>query len=62
MTLSEISHLIAFIFVTIIAIYKSITTGIIFGITIMIANTFMNLYPSLLQQENKRRIDKLLKA
>jgi hypothetical protein len=27
----------------------------------MIVNVFMNLYPSLLQQENKRRIDKLIK-
>lgn len=27
----------------------------------MIPNTLMNLYPSLLQQENKRRIDTLIK-
>jgi len=27
----------------------------------MIPNILMNLYPSLLQQENKRRIDRLIK-
>jgi hypothetical protein len=27
----------------------------------MIANILLNLYPSLLQQENKRRIDPLIK-
>lgn len=61
MTLSEISHLIGFIFVTIFAIYKGFTLSIVFGLSMMIPNIFMNLYPSLLQQENKRRIDKLMK-
>ncbi|MEZ5038589.1 MAG: hypothetical protein R2828_01800 [Saprospiraceae bacterium] len=61
MTFSEISHLIGFIFVVIFAIYKSYSVGILFGITMMIPNVLMNLYPSLLQQENKRRIDKLMK-
>ena len=61
MTVAEISHLIGFIFVTIIAIYLSFTKSPIVGITMMIPNTLMNLYPSLLQQENKRRIDKLIK-
>lgn len=60
MTISEIGHLIGFIFVTIFAIYKSFSVNIIFGASIMIANFLMNLYPSLLQQENKRRIDKLI--
>ena len=60
MTLSKISHLIGFVFVVIVAIHKSITTGIIFGLTMMVPNILMNLYPSLLQQENKRRIDKIL--
>ncbi len=60
MTLSEISHLIGFVFVVIVAIHKSITTGIIFGLTMKVPNILMNLYPSLLQQENKRRIDKIL--
>jgi len=61
MTIAEISHLIGFIFVTFIAIYKSISHDYLFGLTIMIVNILMNLYPSLLQQENKRRIDKLIK-
>ncbi|WP_306293660.1 hypothetical protein [Winogradskyella forsetii] len=62
MTFSEISHLIGFIFVTIFAIYKSIVVGILFGLIMMIPNVLMNLYPSLLQQENKRRIDKMMKS
>jgi len=61
MTLSEISHLIGFIFVAVFAIYKSFSVGILFGLTMMIPNVLMNLYPSLLQQENKRRIDKMMK-
>lgn len=61
MTIAEISHLIGFVFVTFFAIYKSISHNFLFGFIIMIVNTFMNLYPSLLQQENKRRIDKLIK-
>ncbi|WP_416448324.1 hypothetical protein ACH3PA_18295 [Leeuwenhoekiella sp. A2] len=61
MTIAEISHLIAFIFVTVIALYMSISHNYLFGLTIMIVNILMNLYPSLLQQENKRRIDKIIK-
>ena len=61
MTISEISHLSGFIFVIFFAFYKSFTHDYLFGLIIMIVNVFMNLYPSLLQQENKRRIDKLIK-
>ncbi len=61
MTIAEVSHLIGFIFVTIVALYKSIPNNYLLGLTIMIFNILMNLYPSLLQQENKRRIDKLMK-
>ncbi|MCG1037672.1 hypothetical protein [Polaribacter sargassicola] len=61
MTYAEISHLIGFIFVIFFVIYKSFTHNLLFGFVIMIINILMNLYPSLLQQENKRRIDKLLK-
>jgi hypothetical protein len=61
MTFSEISHLIGFAFVTIFALYKIFSVGLTFGITMMIPNTLMNLYPSLLQQENKRRIDILIR-
>ena len=62
MTLSEISHLIGFGFVSIFAIIKLANTEYLFALFIMIANTLMNLYPSLLQQENKRRIDRLIKT
>lgn len=61
MTISEISHLIGFGFVTIFAAAKVIDCNYQFGLVIMIVNIPMNLYPSLLQQENKRRIDKLRK-
>ena len=59
MTISEISHLIAFGFMTVFAVLKIINSNYLFGFVIMIVNTLMNLYPSLLQQENKRRIDRL---
>ena len=61
MTYSEISHLIGFFFVAVFAIYKSFVVGILFGMTMMIPNILMNLYPSLLQQENKRRINRIMK-
>lgn len=60
MTISEIDHLIGFIFVTVFALVKYYTHNLMFGLTIMLVNVIMNLYPSLLQQRNKRRIDKLL--
>ena len=61
MTHAEIGHLIGFIFVIYFAVYKSFTHDVLFGLIIMLVNVLMNLYPSLLQQENKRRIDKLIK-
>ncbi len=60
MILAEISHLVGFVFVTIFAVYFSFRVSLIYGLAIMIPNIFLNLYPSLLQQENKRRIDKLI--
>ncbi len=61
MTIAELDHLIGFIFVTVFAVMKSYSHHFLFGLTIMIVNMLMNLYPLLLQQENKRRIDRLLK-
>lgn len=61
MTSSEIDHLIGFAFVTVFAVIKSYQFNLLFGLTIMLVNTFMNLYPSLLQQENKRRIDQFIR-
>lgn len=60
MTLTEISHLIAFVFVAIFSIYKIYSVSLVFGLSVMIPNFLMNLYPSLLHQENERRIDKLI--
>lgn len=60
MTIAEISHLIGFIFVLFFAVYKGITHNYLFGLTILVVNILMNLYPSLLQQKNKRRISRLI--
>lgn len=60
MTFSEINHLIGFGFITVISLVKMINGDFSFGIIMMIINILLNLYPSLLQQANKRRIDKLL--
>lgn len=61
MTSSEIDHLIGFVFVAIFALMKFYKNEWLFGLTIMIVNILMNLHPSLLQQQNKRRIDTLIK-
>ncbi|WP_228413791.1 hypothetical protein [Chryseobacterium sp. CH21] len=61
MTKSEIDHLIGFIFVSIFAFIKILENNFVFAMIMMIVNILMNLYPSLLQQENKRRIDKFIK-
>jgi ABC-type bacteriocin/lantibiotic exporter with double-glycine peptidase domain len=60
MTGAEISHLIGFIFVMIFVVYMSISQSLLFGIIILVFNLLMNLYPSLLEQENKRRLDRLI--
>jgi hypothetical protein len=61
MTYSEISHLIAFIFILGIIIMKLWKGQFIYAIILLDFNIVFNLYPSLLQQHNKKRIDKLLK-
>jgi|SRR5690606_10305972 len=53
---AEISHLIAFMLLCIAAIVVSVIYSFLFGCLIMVFNIFMNLYPALLQQQNKRRI------
>lgn len=60
MTSAEIGHLVGFGFVTIFAIIKLINGDFLFALIFMIVNILMNLYPSLLQQENKRRIDRFM--
>jgi len=59
MTTAEISHLIAFIVVSIFAVTRIFKEQYLLTLIMMSVNTIMNLYPSLLQQENKRRLDKL---
>ncbi len=61
MTYAEINHLIGFCIVTVFAFVELIRGNYLFALIFIIVNILMNLYPSLLQQENKRRIDRLIK-
>ena len=58
MTTAEIGHLTGFCFVFIFATVMVFKGKFLFALIIMIVNVLMNLYPSLLQQENKKRIDR----
>ncbi|EMS33931.1 hypothetical protein C943_04250 [Mariniradius saccharolyticus AK6] len=60
MTLAEVSHLIGFLFVAAFALFQTFNISLVFGLSMMIPNAIFNAYPSLLQQENKRRIDQVL--
>jgi ABC-type protease/lipase transport system fused ATPase/permease subunit len=60
MTKAEIDHLFAFAFVMLFVIYALLTQKYLFALTLMVINTLMNLCPSLLQQQNKRRLDLLM--
>ena len=59
MTNAEISHLIAFL-LTLLSSLIVFYFNQLFGFLIFSLNIPMNLYPSLLQQKNKERIDRLL--
>ena len=61
MTHSEIGHLIAFLFIFIIVIIKLVNGALMYAAILFICNIVFNLYPSLLQQQNKKRIDRILK-
>lgn len=61
MTIAEISHLIGFVFVVGFVLVKLMQGYHLFALVILIVNILMNLYPTLLQQQNKRRIDKYSK-
>jgi len=61
MTKAEVNHLIGFALVTLTAIVMGITEGPVFGMAMMVGNVLLNLYPSLLQQENKRRIYRVIR-
>lgn len=57
MTVAEIGHLCAFLFVLPFVIWSLIAGKVLSALIILAVNILMNLYPSLLQQDNKRRID-----
>jgi len=61
MTFADVSHLIGFLFVAVFAIFKAINISLLFGLVIMLVNLLLNLYPSLLQQHNKKRIDQFIR-
>jgi len=60
MTKADINHVIAFIFASFFAVYRLVQGEFLFALTIIVVNLLMNLYPSLLQQQNKRRVDQFL--
>ncbi|MDX2182801.1 MAG: hypothetical protein SFW08_02345 [Gemmatimonadaceae bacterium] len=60
MTGAEIGHLVGFVFVSAFAVAQSVAISPVFGLAMMIPNALLNGYPTLLQQENKRRIDRVL--
>lgn len=60
MTKSEIGHLVGFLLVSIFVLLKIYTQNYLFALILMMTNIVLNLYPSLLQQLNKRRIDKAI--
>lgn len=62
MTIAEIGHLFGFAFVFLIIIYLMIQQNYLFASVLCIANIITNLYPSLLQQWNKRILDAKLKT
>ena len=61
MTYSEVGHYIAFLFMLAVMVLKLINGQASYAIIIFVFNIIFNLYPSLLQQQNKKRIDRILK-
>lgn len=57
---AELGHLIAGLFVIGVSIYAGLTHNWWFCFWGLMCNIPLNLYPVLLQQANKRRIDRLL--
>lgn len=58
MTLAEFNHLLAFLFMAIFILIKIFKGLYLFALVMMMVNLLMNIYPVLLQQQNKRRIDR----
>lgn len=61
MTYSEIGHHIAFIFILVVLVFKLYEGQFTYAAILFVFNIIFNLYPSLLQQQNKKRIDRILK-
>jgi hypothetical protein len=62
MTKAELNHHFAFLFMGIFILIKIFNGLYIFALVMLLVNILMNLYPSLLQQQNKRRIDRYLQV
>ncbi|WP_343523659.1 hypothetical protein [Pedobacter sp.] len=60
MTTAELNHLFAFSFMSVFMFIKIVQGLYLFALVMLLVNVLMNLYPSLLQQQNKRRIDRYL--
>ena len=60
MTKSEIDHLFAFMFVAVFMCITIFNQNYLSALVNLMVNMLMNLNPALLQQQNKRRIGKLL--
>jgi hypothetical protein len=61
MTTAELNHLFAFAFMGVFILIKIFQGLYLFALVMLLVNILMNLYPSLLQQQNKRRIDRYIK-
>ena len=60
MIYAEISHLLAFILTLLISVIILMYEQFEFGVLLTTTNVFFNLYPSLLQQKNKERVNRLI--
>lgn len=60
MNLAELNHLLAFGFMSVFIFIKIFKGLYLFAVVMTLVNILMNIYPALLQQQNKRRIDKYL--
>ena len=61
MMYAEISHFMVFIFILVVMIIKLSNGQLAYTGTLFICHIICNLYPLLLQQQNKKRIDRILK-
>lgn len=61
MTKAEIDHLFVFAFVMLFVIYALVTQRYLLASILLVVNVIMNLCPSLLQQQNKRILDAMMR-